>query len=63
MLSTSNSVAAATTWPLSGLLANSCGTTIYPMGIEVLRGTNLSAASSSYLTLFSPGPRSCPNVP
>ncbi len=63
LLSTSNSVASATTWPLTGLIDNSCGTTIYPMGIEVIRGTNLSAASSSYLTLFHPGPQSCPNEP
>jgi hypothetical protein len=40
-----------------------CGTTIYPMAIEILRGTNLSAASSSYLMLFSPGPVSCPLEP
>jgi len=63
MLSTPNQVTSATAWPLTGLLDNPCGTTIYPMGIEILRGTNLSAASSSYLTLFPPGYRTCPNIP
>jgi hypothetical protein len=48
---------------LVGLVDNGCGTTIYPMGVEILRGTNLSAASSSYLELFSPGPRLCPSEP
>jgi hypothetical protein len=33
------------------------------MGIEVIRGTNLSAASSSYMTLFHPGPVTCPGIP
>jgi hypothetical protein len=33
------------------------------MGFEVIRGTNLSAASSSYLTLFSPGYVTCPAIP
>jgi hypothetical protein len=55
-----NNVNSANRWPLVGLVDGSCGTLIYPMGIEVIRGTNLSAASSSYLAL-SVGPQTCPN--
>jgi len=63
MLSTSNNVTSAASWPLNGLSENGCGTTFYPMGIEVIRGTNLSAASSNYLDLLYPGPHSCPKGP
>jgi len=59
-LSDPNNVSNANQWPLVGLVDNSCGTTIYPMGIEIIRGTNLSAASRFYLAL-SVGPQSCPN--
>jgi hypothetical protein len=55
-----NNVNSANRWPLTGLADNGCGTSFYPMGIEILRGTNLSAASSSYLALFV-GPSTCPN--
>ncbi len=55
-----NNVNSANSWPLVGLVDGSCGTLIYPMGIEIIRGTNLSAASSSYLALFV-GPQTCPN--
>ncbi len=62
-LSSPNQVTSANRWPLVGLVDYACGTVYYPMGVEMLRGTNLSAASSSYLTLFHPGPQSCPNEP
>jgi hypothetical protein len=62
-LSNQNQVTSANSWPLVGLTDGGCGTTIYPMGLEILRGTNLSAASSSYLSWFRPGPYSCPEEP
>jgi hypothetical protein len=62
MLSTANDVTSAADWPLTGLLDGPCGTSIYPMGVELVRGTNLSAASTNYLVLFS-GPTMCPNQP
>jgi len=63
-LSQPNNVTALRAWPIEGLSLGPCGTTNYPMGMEVFSGyytaSNVSSARS--LPLDPPGIYNCPMI-